>query len=84
MAFPKRLFGTPLGWEDRGETGEKRTKTGVSTWMHTICRHRTHIGRENSGRVFEFCPVCLIEITGINLHDSVPDGGNISDADDTL
>jgi len=66
--FPKKnIFGFPKGWKDLGRK-DPYHKDGdpwsVVTWTkHTFCNTAVHIGKEESGELFEFCPRCLIKLT---------------------
>ena len=65
--FPKKnLFGNPKGWEDRGEVSSRtyvndNGQTIKQTETHSFCKTVLHIGAENCGQIFKYCPKCLVK-----------------------
>jgi hypothetical protein len=60
--FPKKkyLFFTD-GWEDLGLMDEFREDSDKITALHKFCMRRVRIGKEK-GKLFKFCPRCLVKI----------------------
>lgn len=68
MAFPKTFLGFPKGWDDRGAVGSTYdSKDGTYiTLSHRFCKTTAHIGIENNGEVFRFCPKCMVKLIETN------------------
>ena len=58
------------GWEDMGEMQKKCTVHPndqfkiLREWeVHTYCNTTVHVGKTDAGRLFKFCPLCMVELT---------------------
>lgn len=68
MSFPnKNWWGIEKGWQDLGKTEKvyREEASGGTIYNyqgHIYCGTITHIGREENGQLFKFCPKCLIKL----------------------
>jgi len=66
--FPHRtaLLKTPIKWKHMGSTKEYTTvengETHYKRYLHDRCNTVLHIGKEDDGSLFDFCPMCLIKV----------------------
>lgn len=79
MAFPERekhktIFGSKMltvGWTDMGQViGEDYIRN--DEWYeefpsHMICGRRLHVGKDSEGKIFRFCPLCLVKVDSPQL-----------------
>lgn len=65
MAFPNKFLGFPIGWKNLGRVKEtKYIENGegyITRKIHKFCGNRVNVGKELDGKLFTYCPKCMIK-----------------------